>query len=254
MRGRSRAGARRRRASTICRSWLAWPRRRTGSRGSTSRTWEPSRRSPRCVCFQDGIPLKSGYRRFRIKQVHGPDDVAMIGEVLQRRLRRLRDRRGGAARPDPDRRRGRGRSGAARDVLADEGFAGDPPPGAGEDGRNCRASRRVGAASPAPKVSAALRLSSGCGMRRIVSPSATIASSGARIRCDRASTPCRGSDRGGGRCFCVTSAASRRCGAASRETTCARARESAPNGRADSREALGKESPGARSGRWRRPA
>ena len=39
------------------------------------------------VCFIDGRPLKSGYRRFRIKTVSGQDDYAMIREVVQRRYR-----------------------------------------------------------------------------------------------------------------------------------------------------------------------
>jgi excinuclease ABC subunit C len=39
------------------------------------------------VCFIDGKPFKNGYRRFRIKQVQGQDDYAMIREVIQRRYR-----------------------------------------------------------------------------------------------------------------------------------------------------------------------
>lgn len=39
------------------------------------------------VCFIDGKPFKSGYKRFRIKTVVGQDDYAMIREVLQRRYR-----------------------------------------------------------------------------------------------------------------------------------------------------------------------
>jgi excinuclease ABC subunit C len=40
------------------------------------------------VCFIDGRPFKKGYRRFRIKEVQGIDDYAMIQEVLRRRYRR----------------------------------------------------------------------------------------------------------------------------------------------------------------------
>ncbi len=40
------------------------------------------------VCFIDGKPLKSGYRRYRIKTVEGQDDYAMIREVVRRRYRR----------------------------------------------------------------------------------------------------------------------------------------------------------------------
>ncbi len=39
------------------------------------------------VCFIDGVPFKSGYKRFGIKTVEGQDDYAMIREVVQRRYR-----------------------------------------------------------------------------------------------------------------------------------------------------------------------
>lgn len=39
------------------------------------------------VCFIDGVPLKRGYRRFRIRGVEGQDDYAMIREVVTRRYR-----------------------------------------------------------------------------------------------------------------------------------------------------------------------
>ncbi len=40
------------------------------------------------VCFVDGRPDKSRYRRYRIRQVEGQDDFAMLYEVLTRRLRK----------------------------------------------------------------------------------------------------------------------------------------------------------------------
>ncbi len=40
------------------------------------------------VCFIDGLPFKTGYRRYRIKTVEGQDDYAMIREVITRRYRR----------------------------------------------------------------------------------------------------------------------------------------------------------------------
>ena len=40
------------------------------------------------VCFIDGHPFKSGYRRYRIREVAGIDDYAMIQEVLRRRYRK----------------------------------------------------------------------------------------------------------------------------------------------------------------------
>ncbi|HOW72345.1 MAG TPA: excinuclease ABC subunit UvrC [Phycisphaerae bacterium] len=39
------------------------------------------------VCFIDGKPFKSGYRRFKIRTVEGIDDCAMIREVINRRYR-----------------------------------------------------------------------------------------------------------------------------------------------------------------------
>ncbi len=39
------------------------------------------------VCFIDGRPFKSGYKRFKIKTVEGIDDYAMIREVVARRYR-----------------------------------------------------------------------------------------------------------------------------------------------------------------------
>lgn len=43
------------------------------------------------VSFLNGKPDKQGYRRFRIKEVEGIDDFKMIGEIVRRRYRRLRD-------------------------------------------------------------------------------------------------------------------------------------------------------------------
>jgi excinuclease ABC subunit C len=42
-----------------------------------------------CVVFQDGIPFKKGYRRFKIRNVEGQDDFAMMHEVVTRRYRRM---------------------------------------------------------------------------------------------------------------------------------------------------------------------
>jgi excinuclease ABC subunit C len=41
------------------------------------------------VRFIDGLPLKPGYRRYRIQLVRGVDDFASIREVVTRRFRRL---------------------------------------------------------------------------------------------------------------------------------------------------------------------
>ena len=41
------------------------------------------------VVFKNGRPSKSDYRRFKIRQKEGPDDFAMMKEVVHRRYRRL---------------------------------------------------------------------------------------------------------------------------------------------------------------------
>ncbi|UCD94836.1 MAG: excinuclease ABC subunit UvrC [Candidatus Zixiibacteriota bacterium] len=50
------------------------------------------------VCFVNGKPSKSGYRHFRIKQVRGQDDFAMMREVVGRYFFRLKEE--GGAPPD----------------------------------------------------------------------------------------------------------------------------------------------------------
>lgn len=50
------------------------------------------------VTFENGKPLKSGYRRFKVRDVRGADDFAMIAEVLGRRFRHLKE--GRERRPD----------------------------------------------------------------------------------------------------------------------------------------------------------
>ncbi len=43
------------------------------------------------VVFEDGKPKKSDYRRFSIKGIQGPNDYAMMQEVLRRRFKRAKD-------------------------------------------------------------------------------------------------------------------------------------------------------------------
>jgi excinuclease ABC subunit C len=43
------------------------------------------------VRFENGLPAKAGYRRFKIKTVTGQDDFAMMGEVVSRRLGHVDD-------------------------------------------------------------------------------------------------------------------------------------------------------------------
>ena len=51
----------------------------------------PSEAVGSMVVFEDGVPKRSDYRRFQIKYTSGPDDFAMMGEVVKRRfLRYLR--------------------------------------------------------------------------------------------------------------------------------------------------------------------
>jgi len=74
------------------------------------------------VVFKDGLPCKDMYRRFRIKEVKGVDDYAMMREVVGRRIRRLV--REGAELPDLiiiD--GGRGHLNTARRVLEEEGVS-----------------------------------------------------------------------------------------------------------------------------------
>src|SRR6266481_5342414 len=41
------------------------------------------------VCFRDGVPDKSNYRRYRVRTVEGQDDFASMAEVVRRRYSRI---------------------------------------------------------------------------------------------------------------------------------------------------------------------
>ena len=72
------------------------------------------------VTFENGVPRKAGYRRFKIKYVEGQDDFAMMAEVTERYFRGLLDH--GEELPDLlviD--GGKGQLGAARSVLGELG-------------------------------------------------------------------------------------------------------------------------------------
>ncbi len=76
------------------------------------------------VTFENGVPRKAGYRRFRIKYVEGQDDFAMMAEVTERYFRGILDH--GEEPPDLlviD--GGKGQLGAARAVLAELGAVDD---------------------------------------------------------------------------------------------------------------------------------
>jgi excinuclease ABC subunit C len=47
------------------------------------------------VVFEDGLAKRSDYRRFAIKDTLGPDDVAMMGEVIRRRFARFQSETNG---------------------------------------------------------------------------------------------------------------------------------------------------------------
>jgi excinuclease ABC subunit C len=51
------------------------------------------------VVFEDGLPKRSGYRRFEIRGVHGQDDFASMEEMLRRRFTRLLKERDEGPRP-----------------------------------------------------------------------------------------------------------------------------------------------------------
>jgi len=77
------------------------------------------------VSFKDGKPWKSGYRRIKMDAIPGPDDFAMIGEAVRRRLLRIESR--GEAIPDLlliD--GGIGQVGRAREVADEMGYSGIP--------------------------------------------------------------------------------------------------------------------------------
>jgi excinuclease ABC subunit C len=73
------------------------------------------------VCFIDGKPRKSEYRKFKIKEVIGPNDFAMMQEVVGRRYQRILDEEG----PLPDLvviDGGKGQLSSAKEVLDELGL------------------------------------------------------------------------------------------------------------------------------------
>src|SRR5438477_3026017 len=53
------------------------------------------------VVFEDGLPKRSDYRRFEIRDVHGQDDFASMEEMLRRRFTRLLDAQESERNRDP---------------------------------------------------------------------------------------------------------------------------------------------------------
>jgi excinuclease ABC subunit C len=58
----------------------------------------PSEAVGSMVVFEDGLPKRSDYRRFSMKWTSGPNDVAMMGEVIRRRFARFADEQAGVSR------------------------------------------------------------------------------------------------------------------------------------------------------------
>jgi len=73
------------------------------------------------VVFEDGIPLSSNYRKFGIREAAGPDDFAMLAEVLRRRFSRQQE---GAADSD-------GSFASRPDLIVVDGGAGQVSAAAG---------------------------------------------------------------------------------------------------------------------------
>ena len=58
----------------------------------------PSEAVGSMVVFEDGLAKRSDYRRFAMKWTEGPNDVAMMGEVIRRRFARFVEERPGTVR------------------------------------------------------------------------------------------------------------------------------------------------------------
>ena len=87
------------------------------------------------VVFEDGLPKRSDYRRFKVSAVQGNDDYGAMHEVLTRRLRRLLEDS-----PQPPRRTGRSRT--------------RTPPRARRDPRRTGGRSRTGTAPPSSPTGA----------------------------------------------------------------------------------------------------
>jgi excinuclease ABC subunit C len=89
------------------------------------------------VVFEDGVARKAHYRKFGIRGLDGPDDVAAMAEVVSRRFARLRDATTVGVARDADAQDGRASPGRPSgptgpdgrvdaDLEYDEGFAKPP--------------------------------------------------------------------------------------------------------------------------------
>lgn len=111
------------------------------------------------VCFIDGRPRKSEYRHFKITDIEGPNDFAMMHQVVTRRFKRLMEE--GKAFPDLlliD--GGKGQLSSAMDALKSLGITNQPVIGLA---KRLEEVFRPGLSAPQniPKSSASLRLLQG---------------------------------------------------------------------------------------------
>ena len=132
------------------------------------------------VVFEDGLPKKSDYRKFRVKTVSGaPDDFASMREVVGRRYRRLLEE--GKDLPDLvliD--GGKGQLGAAVEALDELGLGDQPVARLAKREELIFVPRARASPSPCRAPRRCCSSSSACGTRPIASRSASTG------RCDRA--------------------------------------------------------------------
>ena len=152
------------------------------------------------VVFESGQPQKTDYRRYKIREARGGDDLACMREALERRLARIERE------PLPDLLivdGGKGQLGVVTALLRDRGLAGGSPGHreAARRGEPLAASPPLGgteggaALPPGPKrcgaaggrAHEAFCCSSGCATNPIASPSSTSAACGGRWVCSRSS-------------------------------------------------------------------
>ena len=69
-----------------CAGCWGWKRPLPISRAMTSPTWPAGKNVAGMVVFENGRPLKSAYRKFKIKTVEGQDDYGSMREVIRRRF------------------------------------------------------------------------------------------------------------------------------------------------------------------------
>lgn len=74
---------------TINLDWAAWLRTLERIEGYDISNTQGKNPTGSMVVFESGIPQKSHYRRFKIRDISGPNDPAMMAQMLRRRLKYL---------------------------------------------------------------------------------------------------------------------------------------------------------------------